>query len=343
MKNTFKKSGLIWFSFLFAFWMFSFANLTNGVIIETSPTASNQHTTRVYSLYLWDIDNTNASWIRVQAGKKYLDLWNWINVWKKWEVNNINNTLVAVGWWGKNSIGWDNSWIAGWYNNTVNNTNSAIGWWRNNTTNWDKSVVAWGYYNSASAWGVALWWDHTTANGNGVALWGSNNTAGTNSLVLWSKSTWNEWSFVWSDGVANISATSNSARIDAQDWVLIWTYQKIPWVKLVVKWPVKIGGDNSSSWIQWEIRVIGWCVFAYDSASRRHVLWRASWASCWEPATCVFGKTLLQQWDKVKAYKYAFTTDNCDSATASAWVTCTAGWTLSPAGYVYPYCNKVSR
>ncbi len=339
MKTTLKKVSLFGFLFAWSLWvssLFSSIYAANAADVTINPNLSPfEHITRLHSIY-FDHANTKV-WIKAWTWK--LNILNWLAVSSN-DVATLhaNSKWVVIGWWSNNKIDWSNSWIWWWYKNTIEGINNiaAIGWGRENTTRWNYSVVAWGYNNTAEAWGVAIWWSNTTSKGNGVALWWNNNKAEDNSLALWVNSLWNSNSFAW-----NATAQANKARINASNWVLIWTYTPVRWAKLVVNGPIKLNGvDNSASWIKWEIKVdTNGCIYAYyKDWNMRHVLGRASWASCWEKNTCKFGKTILQDGDTVKAYNSSFAVD-CGGWTD---VTCN-NWTLSRPEYVYPYCYSLGR
>lgn len=332
MKSTLKKVSLFGFLFAWSLWMAALLDFADAVqTITINPTASSfEHVARLHSIYF---DHTNSkTWIKAWEWK--LNVLNWLAVSEDGTANvSASSKLVIIGWWSGNAVDWSNSWIGWWKSNKINGINNiaAIGWGVQNTTNWNYSVVAWGYGNTANDWGVVIWWSESKANGNGVALGGNKNTANDNSLALWKNATAGTNSFAW-----NASVGDNRARINATKWVLIWTYTPVTWAKLVVNWPIKLNDIGDSTWIKWEINVKWGCIYAYYADWTKHVLGRASWVSCWERNTCKFGRTILQDWDKVKAYRNSFAT-NCGTPTE---VTCN-NWTFSPAGYVYPYCYSL--
>ena len=249
--------------------------------------------------------------------------------------------MVTIGWWTSNKIqNSKNSWIAGWTANSISKwDNSVIWWWSSNSITWSDAVIAWWYKNEATTWGVVIWGSDNKAMNDGVVFWWKWNTADWfNSLVLWSWSRWGRWSFAW-----NGEASDYSAYIWAKNWVLIWTYDTINWVNLVVSGAIKLWSDAiTSAWTAWEIRFVWWCFYAYDG-SYWHVI-NQSWKSgcTWLPAagTCEFWAVQLQVWDVVRAYKDTISTD-CSSID----VACSEDWSLvgirGETDYIYPYCYEL--
>lgn len=332
MKSIVKKSrllllSLVWFLVI---WVVSIAIWIT--IINTAPDDS-EHKVRLHSLYL-DGSVTDKDLIGVESGKKNLDINNWLVVgndhivdWSvryssigwgetnkmKWDTINI--TGWGIWWWGYNTINdWRNSAIGGWYTNTTNGNNTVIVWWSN--------------WNSYRGW-VVLWWDHSFAYDYGVVLWGGLNLAKKYSLVLWKSAHWEENSFAW-----NGNAELNTARIEANSWVLIWTYSPIHGVSLVVSWSVKLGSGHDGN--KWAIRLnSSWCLTMYDGHT--HVLGKKSKSMCGVASWCQFGGVLLQDWDVVTGYSVSYST-GCNSNDNIISVECN-NWNLSrPA---YPYCYNI--
>ena len=328
MKSIVKKSrllllSLVWFLVI---WVVSIAIWIT--IINTAPDDS-EHKVRLHSLYLSG-SVTDKDLIGVESGKKNLDINNWLVVGfdhtVEWSVKyssigwgrNSTNTVGIHGWgiwwWLSNKINWNNSAIGGWYTNTTNGNNTVIVWWSN--------------WNSYRGW-VVLWWDHSFAYDYGVVLWGGLNLAKKYSLVLWKSAHWEENSFAW-----NGNAELNTARIEANSWVLIWTYSPIHGVSLVVSWSVKLGSGHDGN--KWAIRLnSSWCLTMYDGHT--HVLGKKSKSMCGVASWCQFGGVLLQDWDVVTGYSVSYST-NCNSNDNIISVQCN-NWNLSrPA---YPYCYKI--
>ena len=301
------------------------------------------HQARLHSLYLteWSDENTyDTPLVWLKTNGNHILVSNGLLVWKN---NSIEwSSMVAIGWWDSNTIqNSKNSWIAGWNWNRISNwSNSIIWWWSSNTITWPDAVIAWWNSNKATTWGIVVWWSNNTAKNNGVVFWWLSNTAEWyNSLILWSWSKWWNWSFAW-----NGEAKDYSAYIWAKNGVLIWTYDTIAWVNLVVNGGIKLWWDEKTKWTAWEIRVVWWCFYAYDW-EYWHVI-NQSWKSncSWLPAadTCEFWAIQLQAWDRVFAYKDWISTD-CSSIE----VVCLENWDLvsvsSPneKDYKYPYCYEL--
>ena len=258
----------------------------------------------------------------------------WIVVWDS--TSQSRSPASSVGWWNMNTIGENSSyaWIAWWHWNRISSwENSIIGWWMNNTVGGSNAIVVWWEANSVlERWNV-VWWYWNSAENNWVVLWWSDNIASDNSLVLWANAVWAWKSFSW-----NASAWYHAARIDASNWVLIWTTQPLTGVNLVVNGAVKLWGTNSVTGVAWEIKVVNWCFYAYDWVAW-HVMNRNSTWECNDlPVSqiCKFGNVELQEWDVVIAYK-ATISPTCEYAevTCTNWEFVDAGWNTD---YKYPYC-----
>ncbi len=306
---------------------------TMPTYIQVSPDKP-EHTLQLHSLFLWkDATDTGASWIKTR--EKNLDILNGLIVWTWSKRNSSSGHLITVWWWENNVVKGNNSWIWGWKGNKFNNNanNSAIGWWEGNAIEWDSATIAWWQSNTAKAsWVVVGWYQNTETEW--VALWWSENKAkGKNSLVMWKKSEWEEGSFAWNDGTSsNFNAPDNTARIDANSGVLIWTFTPIKWVALVVSWAIKLGKDTSSE-LAWEMRVNDWCIEVYDGNN-----WHYLGGKCWEHEDwnwCQFGKTYLLNGDTATGY-VSPVSETCERKP----VTCN-GWELDHKDY-FPYCYKIS-
>lgn len=327
MKSIVKKSrllllSLVWFLVV---WFVSIAIWIT--IINTTPDGS-EHKVTLKSLYLTGAV-TNEALMGASQGKNNLSINNWLIV----GTGNVewDGQLISVGWWLDNKIrsssnGWGIWW---WQRNEINGqNNSAIGWWLDNKTNWNDSVVVWWrQWQSSNGWVVLWWYAQQQASNLGVVLWGYKNKAMENSLVLWQSAQWNMNSFAW-----NSVAQPKEARINVESWVLIWTYNPIDGVSLVVSGSMKLSdGDDTV----WAIRLNNsWCLTMYDGHT--HVLGKKSKSLCGVASWCQFGSVFLQDWDVVTGYSESYST-NCNDKVIP--VQCN-NWNLSQQ--VYPYCYKIS-
>lgn len=301
-----------------------------------------EHKARLHSLYLWDGTELTWAWMRVFSGEKTLNVLNWFMVW--WWV--ASGSLVVIGWWTGNTIDWRNSGIGWWSSNTIISDNSAIGWWSSNNTNWIYGVVVWWFSNTAGEKGVVLWGQGNNASNWWVVLWGRNNRSSWDgSLSLWSYSQSAGWLFLWNW----TSSSTSSNNISSISWVWIGSLGSIntlSGVYLYVDWPVGIENSNLST--EWEVMLssIG-CIRWYDGNYYR-TFWRASWASTspcwWNDGICQFGWVLVQNGEKVKAYRKPYST-NCNSNyktyTCDNWTFKDSGWN-GMWEYVYPYCYDIT-
>lgn len=338
MKCSSKRVNLIWLALLWIFWIVWFINLTNGTQI-VPPSAESGHVVRLFSLFLWKGSNdTGSVLMKVNEGENFLETQGWLAVWSGNTVGDNADSAVIWGWI-ENRINNTNVWILGWISNVVGGVNSLIGGWVGNGVSAQNAVV-WGWSgNVASANnGVVIWWLNNRVDGeNGVVLWGQSNKAKwKNSLVGWYGAEWGTWSFAW-----RAKAKENTARIDVNSGMLIWTVNPINGVRLVVSWAVSLSKfKEKDSWTAWEIKVISGCVYAYDGKNWQ-VMGKASRKSCeWGVSVCRFWETPLFQWDQMDAYTNFFST-NCTKIK----VTC-SGWNLvnsadNQPGTYYPYCYKV--
>jgi hypothetical protein len=296
---------------------------------------------------------------------KTLDIFKGLVVNDTVEESEDKSWLIVVGGWQSNTItSSDQSGIAWGYGNVINGQdNAAIGGGNGNHVSWEIGVVAWWKGNTSEKGWVVLWWQSNTANGKlqdgviigGIVLWWKGNTAGVNGLAMWQWAIWGDWSFVWNDDAVNtVTAASNSARIWAQNWVLIGTYTPKDGVSLVVNWPVQIWNNNSvwATATAWEIRSVEGCLYAYDGDSW-HILGKSSVGDCKNKMTnlantCEFGRVLLQEWDKVDAYSMRYHPSyGCETSDVKTKVVCT-NWQLIPENggdankYIYPSCYNLS-
>lgn len=308
---------------------FSLGN-TNGVRI-TSITAA--HQPRMYTLYLWADEDV---WIKTSDNN--LIITNWMVVWDMDSYSR--STAASIWWWVSNRIDSNSNYAWIWWgegNSITNWENSIIWWWLRNAIYGQNAVVAWWTTNESHSWGSVMWWSENVAESNWVVLWWYNNAAYENSLALWKDANAVGKSFAW-----NATADANSARIDASNWILIWTTIPITWVNLVVNWAIKIWWTSSATWVAWEIRFVSGCFYAYDWIIW-HIINRNSTWSCnafTVSEVCKFGNIELQEWDVVTWYKAIIST-NCDADTNKRSVKCTA-WELLDSSwntwFTSPYC-----
>ena len=349
MKNHFKKVNLIWL-LLWILLMICFINVTNWATKIITTKSSSEHMVRIHSLFLWNNSNdNNAISMKINTGEKVLNVEGWFAIWSG-HIIDSNTDSSTIGWWYKNTIKGKNSWIVWWSGNTINGTNSLIGWWKENTINTDNAIIWWWNNNTVNSRnGLIAWWRENKINWeNSIILWGQKNTInGENSLSFWQNSYWNTWSFVIGLTSKAVTGNSNSARIDVSSGVLIWTVTPIDWVRLVVSWAVSlIQASSTNWWTGWEIRIVDWCVRAFDGKNWQ-VMWKSSreWWVCWWPVEkCQFWETILYQWDQVDAYTNFWSlNENCSDK--KVHITCT-GWNLvndnnGTTGPFYPYCYKI--
>lgn len=330
MKHTLNSSRLIGFVVLGAL-VLLFASTTKGLEIKKMDNISD-HISRLHSLYLW-----KGSFAGMITDSKRLNITNGLVVWN----STVSSTMATVGWGLDNNIK-NNSqwaWIAGWQQNKIENgQNSVIGWGNNNNIWWNNAVVAGWQNNKGTQEGaVVLWWYGNESSKDWMVFWGSGNKAQwANSLVLWEGAKGNAWSFAW-----NGEAVSDSARIDASNWILINTYDKVDGVNLVVNWAIKIWGQVNWNEYAGEIRMISGCFYAYDWVYWHVVNQSAEGCNVKEiKSTCRFGNVELQPGDVVTAFKNRVSA-NC--AYESAIAICDGSdWKVKAGSveYPYPYCYK---
>lgn len=345
MKNVLRKSYLLWLSLLLFFSVILFLNVTNGVVINTKPIKL--HESSLYWLYLSGVDEHEDSWLNIGVGNEFLSVLNWLIIWNfhdQWSTSKF----ITIWWWSGNAVKSDNAWIGWWQRNTVNGFSErwAIWWWNGNTVDWIGWVVVWWASNVAGNLGAVLWWRKNKIKGDGmfwVVLWWSGNVVWNNGLVLWKNSDWGSDSFSWN----NPEVWERGAGINADSWVLIWTYNPKESVALVVGWAVKLW-KNQEPVSRWEIDNKEWCIKVHDWASV-HVLGKTSESEsqCGAGKWCQFGRTMMQHGDKItttssviKAYKKPYST-GCVNERIE--VTCN-NWNLesSQSSTIYSYCYTIS-
>ena len=330
MKYTSKWAYLLWLPLLACIFTLCFMNVVNWNISIVVPLEEKLHRSNLHSLFLW-ITWTEAS-IRVEDGK--LNILNWLIMW----YNNIANvwaSFVTIGWWRNNKIGFvEKSGIGWWYNNEVYASYSVIWWWSSNSAVWGSTnAIAWWQNNQTSSGWTVVGWESNIVSGRWVIVWWENNMLwGDSSMVLWNNSNWWNGSFSWNSPIVQ----DYSAVIMASGWVLIWTYDTITWVNLVVNGAVKIWTDTTP-WRAGEIRMISGCFYGNDGLSW-HLISKWTVNDECPDVTCAFGTALLKEWDMVQAYKVPYS-DNCSAESVSAY--CNAGWILWDGRTYYPYCYNL--
>ena len=239
-----------------------------------------------------------------------------------WGVSNSVTNHYAWIWWGSgNSVSLNGQWGAVW-------------WWQGNSVMWDYWVVVWGFGNKVANYGVVVWWQGHNGNNNNkwVILWWMDNAAWDGSLVLWKGAIWGDYSFAW-----NKVAGNNEAWIQADNWVLIWTYKAKTWVALVVSGAIKLSTEPDKPLDMGEMRNNGWCIEVDDGGSL-HVLGKTSESKCNAWMWCIFGKTKMQDGDTLVGYTKSYTDGDCEDVAKG--VECD-NWNLIPSD-AYPYCYKMS-
>ena len=296
--------------------------------IKTQPRVP-EHEAWLHSLFL---SGQDGSWLRISTGSKNLDILNWLIIWgwhKKiygepslvvigwWYGSEIRKSNGWIGWWNGNKMDWEN-WAIGWWNgNKIERENWTIGWWNGNKIEWENWTIGWWKWNSAN-------------DSRAVILWGFGNAGWNDSLVLWSGAEWPENSFVWNAK----TSVPGSARIDAANWVLIWTKSAISGVKLVTSGTVKVWTGLNPQ--RWAIMLRSGLIELYDGSSY-HILGLITGSSLWDDSCgCWFGWVKLEVWDIVKFYSKNYAT-NCESIAFTGQ--CLIDW-WDHAGY--PYCYEIS-
>ena len=295
---------------------------------------ASKHIVRLYSLFLGNGTNGNYAQLTTDATK--LTVSNWIMVWGAG--NSLSeSSLSSIGGGNGNTIASSsNAGIAWGQNNTITNwNNSVIWWWLRNNIEWENSVIAWWYGNHAYRWWIVLGWQDNYAYDWWIVLGWQGNNAQDLSLVMWKDAKGLGKSFAW-----NAEALVESARINAEKWVLIGTVTPINWVNLVVNWAIKLAWETDPNWVAWEIRAVNGCFYAYDGAYW-HVINQNTESSCSGFGTmagswCQFGNVLLQAGDTVKAYNTV--TWPCDYRTVQCGSDGKLKYNNSDTNYTSPYC-----
>lgn len=342
MKSSSKKANLIWLLLLWGFLLVWFINLTNGDSTNILPQPSESgHVVRLHSLFLWNsVSDTGSAYMKINTGENFLEMQGWVAVWSGNSVNNSDS--ATIWWWLRNVIDAENLWILWWMQNESKWINSLIGGWIGNKINAGNAVVWWWSGNRVNGMnGVVVWWNANTVDGeNAVVLWGwSNSAKWKNSLVMWHGAEWYTWSFAWS-----ATGKADSARIDVDRWMLVWTNTPISGVRLVVAWPVSLANFTSNNlWTTWEIKVVNGCIYANDGRNWQ-VMGKSSRVPCGGAVnTCRFWEAILYEWDQADAYRN-FYSENCSGSSTMVKVTC-SGWNLvDDSNHVwtyYPYCYHV--
>ena len=338
MKNMLKKAGILWLMIVCGAWLV-FTNWATPTLIPVSPdNNSPEHVLHLHSLFLssGNID-TGASWIKANGSN--LDILNGLIIQTWASRDSSKGRLIVVWWWENNTVKGENSWIWWWYENQfyVDSDNSAIWWWYNNKIRWNNAVVAWWQSNTANESWVVVGWQSNTASDWVTLWWYKNNANWKNSLVMWQNAKWAKWSFVWNDSATWINAPQNSARMDTNNGVLIWTFNPIKGVALVVSWAIKLGGDLWSQSLTWEMKVDNGCINVYDGKN-----WHSLGGKCWEilgGSGCQFGKTFLQDGEVRTCYTKSVS-PNCNSTQIKTTVACN-NWNLDKT--CFPYCYNVGN
>ena len=294
-----------------------------------------QHRARLHSLFLEKDDDTWYAFASLIAYKNHLIISNWLVIWT---YNSVTNSKMgSIWWWLWNSIDdADYAWIAGWTANTISRwDNSVIWWWSNNTIIWSDAVIAWWNNNDATTWGIIVWWQGNTAEWWIVLWWVGNTSRWWKNLIFWKGAGWWDGSFAW-----NGEARDYSAYIWARNWVLIWTYDAITWVNLVVNWAVKLGWNDSTGWVAWEIKVVWWCFYAYDweywHLINQSWTWGCEWFEAAQP--CLFWNVQLQAWDRVSAYNAIISTEcRAEEVVCKNWELVSVD-DETDKSYKYAYC-----
>ena len=324
-------------------------NVTNGGTITITPSdLLNPHRVRLKSLNLSrNLQDTGYYELAVRWLDSF-DILTWLVVGSG-TTSITGGAAVMVGWWDNNHINLsDSAWIVWWWDNKINNSQDAVIWGGyKNEIAWKKSVV-WGWYHNignSDGW-IILGWDNNYLFSSSIVLWWQWHYASNanNNLLLGKNTNINniERSFVWGGEDDSCQPSANeSATLCAPKWILIWTYNGITGVNLVVNGAVKIGSAELWEWSAWEIKMINWCFYAYNG-SRWYVFGKSSKASGICNAvtlgkTCKFGKIELQEWDVVVGYSVPYAND-CKSVEKRN-VKCLSSWSLSEN--VYSYCYKM--
>ena len=372
MKSILKKSALWCVFWLMAIIVVNFVK-AEVFTIPTNLSDDYLQKVRLHTLLLWRDDSVINN-VKLEISKYweklYMNFGRGLVVGKSSIISDTaHSEYVVIWWWEGNTIDGDSesAGIAGWKNNTAVGDSAVVGWWWSNKAWWANAVVAGWNSNNANVGGVVAWWQINTAYQWGVILWWTNNKAAKNSLALWSYAESQEGAFWW-----NATASENSAYINATNWTLVGTYQKIDGVNLVVdgavqfEWKYPLITDA----VKWEIRAVNGCLYAYDGNGTHwwHVITRwvesdnCGAAVAWLSKSCPFWDTFIWEWDIEIAYKYSYVPTKTDGSTWSPVTSCSAGLayiicydgnlyevqngnepdlTKNANGY-YPYCYKMN-
>ena len=334
MKYVSKRFYLLLMCLLSALLVFWFISITKASTIRTIFTNwidDDWHRVSLYSLFLkndWNINDTPS--LSIATGGNNLDVWTWLFIGTEFQDTNLSGSLNAIGWGSGNEIRNSNyGWICWWWDNTIDwgSHGSFVGWGSWNVAGSQNSVVWWWRYNVIEGWinSFIIWLNNNIDGNNAVILGWINNWGNGNSLVLWSWAWWRLYSFSW-----NAEVQEKAARINAKNWVLIWTYSPISWVSLVVSWAVKLGEVKSVTWSIWlntdnKLQ-------AYDGNAPHILGWGDEWG-------CAFGNVYIQNWESVTGYENYYSSSECVGVS----ITC-SDWSLYPNDRTYyPYCYKLSE
>ena len=305
MKKISKKSILSWLALL---WVTLIIWFVNALLIDIDNSVDLPNV-RFHSLFLW-----SSSLLYMSGDSKALRIWSWLMFW---------GLDVGIGWWSGNKI-----------MNGVNPT-KVIGWWEDNHSyEW---VVVWWFHNEANNW-VVVWWFENQATESTILGWLNNRTLLGNSLAFWSGALAYEYWFSWN---SDISDESKMARIDAESGVLIWTYNPVTGVNLVVNWAVKIWWKKiEEGGVKGEIRAVSWCYYAFDG-SNWHVINDWDITDCGEFGldwACKFGNVLYSSGEVVIGYTEPYALECVKIAWQCIW------WSIfswSEILNIYPYCYEL--
>ncbi len=339
MKHTLNKFWLLWLCLLLSIFVLKAVSAADDATVTIDPTAPAKvwYRSTLHTLNLWSLTN----FATLQESNWRMRFTNWLVAWKDSSV--WNSSHAVIGWWEWNQI-LNNANYAGiwwWRSNKVYGNYGVVWWWESNQANWVNVVVVWWRENIAQESSVVVWWYKNKGIGGWVVLWWNANTGHKNSLAFGQKAIAKEWAFAW-----NTTAEQNAAKVNASNWILIGTTNKIDWVNLVVDGAVKVEWDQGATPIKWEIRYVGNCFYWYDG-SVWHVLNRWNDKNnnneCGAFSTttakyCEFGNTILWDWDYGTGYSRPNAT-NCNSY-KNTRVTCNA-WILTPSTHKYPYCYTI--
>lgn len=340
MKYTSKLAYLLWLPLLTWVVALCSMNVVSSEVRIPVPRMGDIHRAHLNSLYLWNTESSDAS-IEVNVYGRRFNVLNWLIMWQGNSVLSDDATLVTIWWWRSNTIS-DviQSGIWWWESNIITTSFSVIWWWRGNTTEWENrtedhlGTIAWWTSNKTTHWWTVVWWKNNEAQNWWIVIGWQDNISDSYGVALWQNSYSKYGSFSWNSS----DTKDNSAVIVASGWILIWTYEPISWVNLVVEGAMQISANDSDEWIIWEIRMKDGCFYGYDG-NFWHVINKNPWDGC-PNITCVFWTTLLQEWDSVQAYSQSYAED-CSGAIVD--ITCNSDWSLWDGGTYYPYCYNLTN